>query len=94
METQLSNQGLCLNGRQVLWLIYQRYRVSRTASVNMTREHLYKIELKNDNLPQFINDWNELMTNIVEHIDEGTLAYHFRKQIDKSSLMKRFFEPI
>ena len=68
-----------LNGRQMTWLIYSRYRVHVTQDALMRRENLLSVELKkNDNLKNFLNDWDEVLLEMSEFVDDGMLATLFR----------------
>ena len=82
LEEQLSREAFMLNGRQILWLIYQRYRVSLSAANMLNRDHLFSLYCKKDNLVQFINDWNEVIMEITDEIDYGTLTYYFRRGLN------------
>ena len=46
-----------------------------------------KVELKNDNLRSFLNEWDEVLMEMSEHVDDGMLTTLFRTQVEKSSLM-------
>ena len=41
------------------------------------REHLFAIKLSNDNLREFLNSWDEVMLEMTDEVDEGTLAMQF-----------------
>ena len=88
LDDQLSRKGEMLNGRQILWIIYQRFRVHKTQAAMLTREHLFAIKLSNDNLREFLNSWDEVMLEMTDEVDEGTLAMQFRKGIDQATIMK------
>ena len=74
LEEQLSREAYMLNGRQYFWLVCQRYRVSATAAQKLNRDHLFAVTCRNDNLVQFINDWNEAIMDVTDDIDYGTLT--------------------
>jgi DNA polymerase III delta prime subunit len=90
LDDQLSRKGEMLNGRQILWLVYQRFRVHKTQAAMLTREHLFAIKLNNDNLREFPNSWDEVMLEMTDEVDEGTLAMQFRKGIDQATIMKDY----
>ena len=92
LDDQLSRKGEMLNGRQILWLVYQRFRVHKTQAAMLTREHLFAIKLNNDNLREFLNSWDEVMLEMTDEVDEGTLAMQFRKGIDQATIMKDYLK--
>ena len=46
-----------------------------------------KVQLRNDNLKAFLNDWNEVLLEMSEFVDDGMLATLFRTQLDSCTLM-------
>ena len=88
LDDQLSRKGEMSNGRQILWLAYQRFRVHKTQAAMLTREHLFAIKLNNDILREFLDSWDEVMLEMTDEVDEGTLAMQFRKGIDQATIMK------
>jgi hypothetical protein len=92
LDDQLSRKGEMLNGRQILWLVYQRFRVHKTQAAMRTREHLFAVKLSNDNLKEFLNSWDEVMLEMIVEIDEGTLAMQFRKGFDLATVMKDYLK--
>ena len=92
LDDQLSRKDQMLNGRQILWIIYQRFRVHKTQAAMLTREHLFAIKLSNDNLREFLNSWDEVMLEMTDEVDEGTLAMQFRKGIDQATIMKDYLK--
>ncbi len=56
------------------------------------REHLFAIKLSNDNLREFLNSWDEVMLEMTDEVDEGTLAMQFRKGIDQATIMKDYLK--
>ena len=92
LDDQLSRKGEMLNGRQILWLVYQRFRVHKTQAAMLTREHLFAVKLSNDNLREFLNIWDEVTLEMTDEIDEGTLAMQFRKGLDLATVMKDYLK--
>ncbi len=56
----------------------------------LTREHLFAVKLSNDNLSEFLNSWDEVMLEMIDEIDEGTLAMQFRKGFDLKDYLKQY----
>jgi hypothetical protein len=81
-----------LNGRQILWLVYQRFRVHKTQAAMLTREHLFSVKLSNDSLREFLNIWDEVMLEMTDEIEEGPLAMRFRKGLDLAAVMREYLK--
>ena len=64
--------------------------MSTTAANKLNRDHLFAITCRQDNLVQFINDWNEVIMDVTDDIDYGTITYYFREGLNKASIMKPY----
>ena len=78
--------------KKITWLAYQKYRVHTAEPALMRREHLMQVQLQNDNLKAFLNDWNEVLLEMSEFVDDGMLATLFRTQLDACTLMTTILE--
>ena len=87
LDEQVQKEGKILTGAQVAWLVYQRYRVHASKAALMRREHLLQVQLRSDNLKMFLNDWNEVLHEMSEFVDDGMLATLFRAQLEICTLI-------
>ncbi|MCP4923535.1 MAG: hypothetical protein GY915_05840, partial [bacterium] len=83
-EIELSKEGKMIKGRQIAFMIYKNFKVSEIDGVMLEWESIIDVELRHDNLQQFLNDWEQTMLHIDTVPDERFLESLFRKQLEKS----------
>ena len=57
-KAALMNPPRMIKGRQIFWLILQRFKLSDIDHSLQEFKDLTKVELKGDNLVAFLNDWD------------------------------------
>ena len=62
-EAEYSKEGLMLNGRQITLMFYEYFKVSKTDGAMLDWDELLSVELKGDNLQQFLSDWETILLN-------------------------------
>ena len=80
--------GRQMRGRQVLWLIYQEYKMEERAVGAFSLKELFKIILINDDLVRFIEDWELALANLEKEPDEDVLETLVIAQLEKSQKLK------
>ena len=90
IEFQLLKQDIMLKGRQITWLVFDHFRLSDVdgAMLNWDEILSLKLHMPGDNIKQFLNDWDTVFTNITGSPDPEILESLFKRQLDKSILLK------
>lgn len=78
-----------VKGRQIFWLILQRFWKGDTDSAIQEFADLTRVELKGDNLVAFLNDWEYVLAGIDEIPSERYLENLFYKQLCKSKQLEQ-----
>ena len=60
-ETEYSKVGLILIGRQITWMLCEYFKVSEHDGAMLDWDELLSVELKRDNLQQFLFDWESTL---------------------------------
>ena len=50
-----------LGGRQLVWLMYQKFRTSKVSTSLVTTHTFLQLQLRNDNIKQYMNQWFQLL---------------------------------
>ena len=87
-ETELSKKGLPITGRQITWMLYDFFKVSTNDGVLLDWEEILQVQLKGDNLSQFLTDWETTLLNIQEPPTDSMLEGLLRNQLEKSEQLK------
>ena len=90
IEFQLLKNNIMLKGRQVTWLVFDHFRLSDVdgAMLNWDEILSLKLHMPGDNIKQFLNDWDTTFTNVNGSPDPEILESLFKRQLDKSILLK------
>ena len=86
-----ANQGRLVRGRQLLWMVYSRFKVSEEAGALYEYDinDLSAVSLKGDkNLEEFINNWDATLVGLTEAQPETNLEVLFLKQLRKCDCLK------
>ena len=87
-ETEYSKKGEMLTGRQITWMLYENFRLYDTDGALLEWDAIMNVDLKGDNLVQFVSDWESVLLNISGIPDEKILESLFRKQLHRSEQLK------
>ncbi len=93
LDTARASQGLrLLGGRQLVWLMYQKFRTSRISTSAATAQTFYALQLRNDNIKEYMNRWTQLLSqlgdshhSVVDYDRKGQL---FWEQIKQASITR------
>ena len=77
-----------LKGRQILWLIVQKFKRDEVDGSMQDITDLQNVELKGDNLHAFLNDWDYVLEGIDEMPSERQLERLFFTQLSKSKQLE------
>jgi hypothetical protein len=90
IEYKLESQGKMIKGRQITWMVYNHFRLSDTDSALNSWYGLMNVTLHNDNLQQFVNDWDAACEEIGGFLpDDGFMEELFRTQLEKAPCFKQ-----
>ena len=53
-----------LKGRQIAWIIFDRYRLNEEHGYVFNFEDLFNLELKNNNTRAYLNDWGQVYVGL------------------------------
>jgi len=84
LEEKASRLGKMMTGRQLAWLIYDKMRTSEADGSLLEITDLINVELKGDNLPALINDWDAALEGQSHEPSEAIKEGLFRKQLERS----------
>ena len=74
-----------LSGRQIAYRIFEYFTLPTAAKEQLDINHLFNLELKNDNLKQFSSKWDEIIIQFPEPPDDNWIEPLYRKQLEKSA---------
>ena len=77
-----------ITGRQITWMLYDYFKVSTNDGVLLDWEAILQVNLKGDNLSQFLTDWETTLLNIQEPPTDSMLEGLLRNQLEKSEQLK------
>ena len=69
-------------------MIFQNYKMHEVEGSILEFEDILAVEVRGENLKQFINDWDLVLTQIDEHPSPKVMESLFRKQVDRISELK------
>ena len=82
-EVEASRQNKMVKGRQITYLVYKKFRMFELDSAMLQRDELMNVELKNDNVQQFLTDWDTTCLQVDTLPDSAFLESFFRKQLER-----------
>ena len=75
METARQDCGLpALGGRQVLWMVRQKFKTHKTSTFMSTKQVFYDLKLENDNPKRYMNQWTKILLELGD-VDNSVIAY-------------------
>ena len=78
-----------LNGRQIAWLIRQKFIIAGVVTNSITHYKLHTLVLEGDNVAKYLNKFDVLMLDLeVGAITEETKEHLFSEQISRSVQLK------
>ena len=91
LEEKLMTKKLTLNGRQLGFLIWDKYRRD-AAEVGLTEFFdLREVRIVNDDLRRFVTDWDEVMFGLLNDQDPKYLLSLFDEQVKKCNHFKQVY---
>ena len=81
-----------LAGRQIAYLIYERFKLSTEDGAILEFEDLLQVELRGDNLRAFQNDWEFVLSGLWNLPTPGIMESLYRKQLTESVQMKSMLQ--
>ena len=73
-----------LSGRQIAYRIFEHFSLPAASKEQLDVNHLYTLELKNDNLKQFSSRWDEIIIQLPVEPSDVWVEPMYRKQLEKS----------
>jgi hypothetical protein len=77
-----------ITGREIVWRIYDYNKLSKTAHVIKRVQDLIDLELRGDNLSQYITAWDKCLLTMTNLPTSDIMESTFRTQIVKSDKLK------
>jgi hypothetical protein len=79
-----------IKGRQVTWMVYDLFKLSDVDGAMLNWDDIIRVELKmpGDNVKQFLNYWDTTCANINNLPDIEFMESMFRRQLEKSIVLK------
>lgn len=88
IEEKAAMEQKMLKGRQITWYIFQHLAVNAVEGATVTFQDLLTVELKGDNVRNFIHEWDSILLIINNPPSEVILEQLFYKQLRKSEQLK------
>ena len=82
-KERLALLGLFLKGRQILFRMYQHFRISEAEGSVLDFQDLMQVRMKNDDLRTFLTDWEMVLTGMARIPDEDILEAMFKSQVQR-----------
>ena len=80
-----NDQMNILTGRQIAYRIFEYFTLPAATKEQLDINHLFNLELKNDNLKQFSSRWDEIIIQLPEAPPDNWIEPMYRKQLEKSA---------
>ena len=92
IDSEMSKNRMQLSGRQVLWLIFQDFKVSEATGALYSFRDLNNIHMKQEDISGFMANWDYLLLNLQpgSRPTDRILLDLFYTQIKNHSYMKQF----
>ena len=72
-KAEAMKTGRMLAGRQILFMVDQRFKMSERDNSVYETEHLFSIKMKGDRLQEFVTTWDQVLSGLDKAPDEQTL---------------------
>lgn len=83
-KEQASQEGKMIKGRQILWLIYEQYKLNVIDGNHLNLTDLYAVQLHGDNVVAFLNDWDGCISQLVRLPPPEEMEHLFLRQLKRS----------
>ena len=83
-----TKEGILVRGRQVLWLVYDHYRINDELGLIYDFRDLNSVKMRGDSLESFLNSWENVLLGMQKQPDEDILRALFLEQIRNSLVIK------
>ena len=80
-----TKDGVLVRGRQVLWLVYDHYRINDELGLIYDFRDLNSVKMRGDSLESFLHSWDNVLLGMKKQPDEDILRHMFLEQIRSSS---------
>ena len=84
LQTKVNPMNI-LSGRQIAYRIFEHFTLPAAAKEQLDINHLFNLELKNDNLRQFCSKWDEIITQLPHQPDDIWIEPLYKRQLEKSA---------
>ena len=74
-----------MSGRQIAYRIFEHFTLPAASKEQLDVNHIFNLELKNDNLKQFNSKWDEIIIQLPEEPADNWIEPMYRKQLEKSA---------
>jgi hypothetical protein len=77
-----------LGGREIAWMVYQHFKVTDVQGAILGIEDLVNVKLKNDNILEFLDEWDYVFCGLKEEPSATTTEEVFLARVEASSRLK------
>ena len=88
MMDRKAKAGKMVTGRQMLFLVYEQYRISEVDGALLGLEDLMHVRLHNDDLRNFLYDWENVLAAIADQPSDDVPETFFKQQLKGSIQLK------
>ena len=81
-QEKQASHGRMMNGRQILLMVYQHFRITETEGHIMDFQDLLSVKMYSDDLNGFFMEWESVLVNMKKVLDEEYLETMFRAQVE------------
>ena len=78
-----------ITGREIVKLIFEHNKITQAVNVVREFEDFLRVELKGDNVPGLLNDWDDCLLGMKNIPSPEVLETMFRKQLQRSHLFEK-----
>ncbi len=82
-KEKMASTGRLMKGRQILWLLYQHFKISQAEGSLLEFQDLLNVKLQGDGLRTFLNDWDSVLLAMAQEPPVEILETLFRLQIQR-----------
>jgi hypothetical protein len=87
-ESHIKGYGQSVKGRQLMWVIYQFYKVDPAAGILFAVEDILDVQMKGSNLEGFLADWDKCLIHMDKPPSEELRTALFVKQVKACPKLK------
>ena len=88
LERKYEEQFEKVRGREILFFIDKEFKVDQIRYQIFSKQSLFQLELRDNNLHKYVMDWNKILSTLNEPPPEEEMQTFFWEQIQKCNVQR------